>query len=460
MNFTKRSTCYRVCNYGLQCSHCEVYSEFLGSLLWVCSRLSKHHYIDTLHSNIQPIAGKGAIKQIRDIMDRIGNQLLKEGKAALAEANGEKDKKSKKRDLLSLLLKANLSPDIPESQRMNDRDVLARKSLCLPHNDRNWTYSRGQHVPRRWPRNHQVYSILSRVWFCDLRRHDSNATTWALYALSIHSDIQSKLRDELFTIHSDNPTMDELNSLSYLDSVVRETLRIHTPVAGTMKVAVKDDVVPLGTPFVDKKGKICDNILWAHFCCWRLNMMEWFVLRRVRKGQTVLIPILPINRSESLWGKDAREFKYVYSVSWSKLLIDRDWDRPERWESSNEAASAIPGVWGNMLSFLGGPHACIGYRFSLVEYVSLPNIPKYADEWLGICRMKALLFTVVRAFEFELAVPVGEIGTNLTAFQKPFLINDPKAGSQLPLLLKLYVHVNWLDLLCIAQPCHLMNGQR
>jgi len=99
--------------------------------------LSKHHYIDTLHSNIQPIAGKGAIKQIRDIMDRIGNQLLKEGKAALAEANGEKDKKSKKRDLLSLLLKANLSPDIPESQRMNDRDVLARKSLCLPHNDRN-----------------------------------------------------------------------------------------------------------------------------------------------------------------------------------------------------------------------------------------------------------------------------------------------------------------------------------
>jgi len=55
--------------------------------------------------------------------------------------------------------------------------------------------------------------------------------------------------------------MDELNSLSYLDSVVRETLRTHSPVTGTMKVAVKDDVVPLGTPFVNKKGKVCDNIL-------------------------------------------------------------------------------------------------------------------------------------------------------------------------------------------------------
>ena len=213
-------------------------------------------------------------------MDRTGNQLLKEGKAALAEANGKKDEKSKKRDLLSLLLKANLSTDIPESQRMNDRDVLARKSLYFPHIGWNWTYSRGPNVPRRWPRNYQVYTILSQSWFCKLRRHDSNATTWALYSLSIHSDIQTKLRDELFTIQSDNPTMDELNSLSYLDSVVRETLRIHAPVAGTMRVAVKDDVVPLGTPFVDQKGRVCDNILWVLIVIlvlWRLNMTEWLV---------------------------------------------------------------------------------------------------------------------------------------------------------------------------------------
>jgi len=53
-----------------------------------------------------------------------------------------------------------------------------------------------------------------------------------------------------------------------------------------------------------------------------------------------------------------------------------------------------------------------------------------------------LLFTLVRAFEFELAVPVGEIGTTFFIFQKPFLINDPKAGSQLPLLLKPYVRVD------------------
>ena len=48
--------------------------------------------------------------------------------------------------------------------------------------------------------------------------------------------------------------------------------------------------------------------------------------------------------------------------------------RPERWENPPEAIASIPGVWGNLLSFLGGPRSCIGYRFSLVEYVLHPFV--------------------------------------------------------------------------------------
>lgn len=70
-------------------------------------------------------------------MSRIGNQLLRDSKAAvtLDETTGDKFEKStfKRRDLLSLLLRANMSTDLPPSQRMTDDDVLARKYSNLFH---------------------------------------------------------------------------------------------------------------------------------------------------------------------------------------------------------------------------------------------------------------------------------------------------------------------------------------
>ena len=66
-------------------------------------------------------------------MARIGNQLLRDSKAALVadDGTGGKFEKStfERRDLLSLLLRANMSTDLPPSQRMTDDDVLARKCL-------------------------------------------------------------------------------------------------------------------------------------------------------------------------------------------------------------------------------------------------------------------------------------------------------------------------------------------
>lgn len=84
----------------------------------------------------------------------------------------------------------------------------------------------------------------------------STSTTWALYALCNDIAVQNKLREELLEVTTDNPTMDELNALPYLDAVVRETLRVHAPVSSTLRVAVKDDTIPLSTPVTDKYGKV------------------------------------------------------------------------------------------------------------------------------------------------------------------------------------------------------------
>ena len=84
--------------------------------------------------------------------------------------------------------------------------------------------------------------------------------SWALYALSQNKHAQTKLREEISNISTDNPTMDDLNGLPYLEAVVRETLRLYPPVASILREARKDDCIPLSKPFTDKKGIVRNEI--------------------------------------------------------------------------------------------------------------------------------------------------------------------------------------------------------
>jgi hypothetical protein len=56
-------------------------------------------------------------------MNRIGRELLNDSKESVT--SGEEDT-TRHRDLLSLLVQANIAPDLPDNQRLSDADFLAR----------------------------------------------------------------------------------------------------------------------------------------------------------------------------------------------------------------------------------------------------------------------------------------------------------------------------------------------
>ncbi|KIY62983.1 cytochrome P450 [Cylindrobasidium torrendii FP15055 ss-10] len=276
-------------------------------------------------------------------MDRIGSTLLSEAKALIALG----DKVSTTgRDMFSLLVKANTSPDLPEHQRLSDKDVITQ-------------------VPTFFVAGHET---------------TATAITWMLYALTRKPEIQKKLREELLAVPTDTLSAEDLSALPYLDCVLRETLRLHAPVIFTQRVATKADILPLSEPIIDRSGEALDGI-------------------PVQAGDLVAISLLSMNTDTKLWGEDALEFK------------------PERWEAPPTEISAIPGVWSNVMTFLGGPRACIGYRFSIVE-------------------AKAIVFTLLRAFGFELAVKHEDIVSFSSIVQRPYVKNEMAAGSQLPVIIR------------------------
>ncbi|KAJ7931328.1 cytochrome P450 [Mycena leptocephala] len=303
---------------------------FIVQLFFPLARL-----IPTAHSRTTG----AAVATIR----RIGNDMIAQKKLVmLADKNGPAGKHNLKgSDLLSLLVKPSLAIDLPVEERMTDEEILS-----------------------------QIPSVL-------LAGHEVRGATvtWTLFSLATNPGVQAKLRTELQAVETEKPKMDTLMSLSYLDAVLRESLRLHAPVGFTERIATKTDYIPLHTPYVDVNNTNKNSV-------------------RVDKGDKIYILIRAVNRSKNLWGADAEEFK------------------PERWleNSIPDAVKAIPAIWSNTMSFLAGPHACIGYR--------------------------AMLFTLVRDFEFELAFSPEDVGRRNNIVARPYIASDPESGSQLPMLIR------------------------
>ncbi|KAG8709037.1 hypothetical protein FRC09_000904 [Ceratobasidium sp. 395] len=291
-----------------------------------------------------PNSRASRIQANKKIMNRIGKRLVEEKKAALVEEQ-KTGSAAQGRDLLTLLIKSNMAYE-NENHRMSDEEVLAQIATFLVA-------------------GHET---------------TATATTWALYALTKHPECQKKLRRELLDSGlGDEPSMAELDRLPYLDNVVRETMRVHPAVTSTAREVTHDVQIPVSKSFQDRYGVERTSI-------------------GVQKGDTVIIPILVMNRNKEIWGEDAEVF------------------RPERWDNLPENVKDMPGVWDHLMSFISGPHACIGFRFAIIE-------------------MKALLYSLIRNIEFEID-PKIVIEAQASIVTRPRIASEPEKGNQMPVICK------------------------
>ncbi|KAK4128624.1 cytochrome P450 [Parathielavia appendiculata] len=154
--------------------------------------------------------------------------------------------------------------------------------------------------------------------------HDTTATgaTWTIHLLSIHPDIQERVRNEIreympflfdrsWTYDPDTMALPDPDQLPYLDKVCRESLRFIPPIPMTVRESVEDDCI---------SGYHVPAKTVTYMLSNAINRMEWF------------------------WGEDADEFD------------------PDRWD--NLPKSAVPNAF---MTFLQGPRGCIGRKFAEVE---------------------------------------------------------------------------------------------
>ncbi|KAK7032242.1 hypothetical protein VNI00_013200 [Paramarasmius palmivorus] len=237
------------------------------------------------------------IRLIRDVSRDVARQLLKEKAGDIDQGKGNKD-------VMSLLVKANLSEN--EKHRLSDEELLSQMTTI---------FTAGHETT-------------------------SNSISWTLVELSRRPEIQNRLREEILAKKRElaangNTTgtfvAEDFDTLPYLNAVLKESLRYSPVIPQIQRVANEDDVIPLSEPIVTSDGKYINEV-------------------PIHKGQKVVISINGYNRNKNVFGEDAQEFN------------------PDRWlnSTSTNSGSSV-GVYANLATFAGGHRGCIGWRFAILE---------------------------------------------------------------------------------------------
>ena len=150
--------------------------------------------------------------------------------------------------------------------------------------------------------------------------------TWTFFLLVRYPRVLEKLREEVNANCADrtNLTRTDLKGMSYLQNVLKETLRLYPSVPVNDRKANKDTFLPTGGG-PDRTAPVF-----------------------IPNGATIAYSVYAMHRRADLYGMDAELF------------------RPERWnEDMPMHKDKTNAAWG-YLPFNGGPRICIGSMFRLL----------------------------------------------------------------------------------------------
>ncbi|KAJ7190645.1 cytochrome P450 [Mycena pura] len=169
--------------------------------------------------------------------------------------------------------------------------------------------------------------IVGQTSIITIAGQDSTANTLAfgLIELAKNPQFQDSLRAEIHAAFGTSGYREKIpyDNMPLLNAFIKESLRMYPAEALSDRTASEDVVIPLSDGITTTAGE-------------RINQIH------VRKGEVVTLAIASYQRMESRWGADADKF------------------RPTRWLDGTVYQGEAVSPYANLLSFLGGPHICLG----------------------------------------------------------------------------------------------------
>lgn len=253
---------------------------------------------------------KRDIEKISEKLVQGAKSTMKQSGPGLAEKLEHNHQSHMGRDILTLLVRSNMSSDVKD--RLPEKEIVS----LIP------TFLSGGYD------------------------NNASAMSYAVYGLAHSPEAQTRLRDELLHPPGDcsdwRSSLRALDSLPYLDAVTREVLRLYSPAHSIPRTCAREDIIHLGKPI-------------------RLRDGTWAEQIRIGAGDDVVIPQKWMNVDPAIWGADAHVFR---PERWIEDPTHPYYagGLPPRVKNCKSSG------WSHLMTFSIGPRSCIGYRMGVAEF--------------------------------------------------------------------------------------------